>query len=256
MDDFPDGRIARYGQALSRDQPLDVVEDGDPPVRGDRAWRLPVVTYRDLLRLGVAFIQGRIGSTPWFWGPLHSESGPISELLAQINAAGMLTINGQPGSDERFVCGITNKFTREQQKPYLYAYVTRRCLHGLIEMLERRPVVKFQSMTWRSGRHTMRSNAPFPIDVSRVRDSSVEANVDTKQWRYEGEVPLLDVEDYTDNLRAMARLNPGGARILREQCAYLMVVVDSWGSQELEPFMLRALRTQRYCDLRLPNGPL
>ena len=250
MDDFPDRRIARYGQALSSHQPPDVEEDGRPPVRGDRAWRLPVLTYRDLLRLGVAFIQGRIGCTPWHLGPLDAESAPTSDLLAQINAAGMLTFGGQPGSDERFIDDVTDKYTREQQKPFLCGYVTHRCLDTLEVIMARRPGIKFQAMTWRSGRYMTSRNATFPIAVNRLKESSVETNVDTKQWIEIGEIDPLDVETYNDDLEMMATLNPRGARILRDQCARLTVMLDSWGSQELEPFMLRALqRCQSYYRL-------
>ncbi len=244
MNNFPNRRIALYGQEVNTDvAPYENDHAGMKYPRGGRVWKLPVQTFSDLLRLGAAYAQGRIGTTPWHAGPLVENSAEGSDVLARINAAGMLTINGQPGSDTRYFSKYVNKFFHMQQKPYLVGFVRNECFGRMRALLDKVPDLRYQAYAFEAGRYT--ANTLVDIPVTRSRGSSLEANVDTKPWDVETTSHRFKAEDtygdYSD-LRLLNDVNPQGFRILRGQCTYLTVLMDEWGSQELEPLMLRALQ--------------
>ena len=241
---FPNRRIALYGQSVNDNQRTSQTTPNDINiVKGGRVWKLPVHTFSDLLRLGVAFAQGRIGSTPWHAAPLVENSAAGSDVLARINAAGFLTINGQPGSETRYFSKYTNKFWHRQQKPYLDGYVSNDCFSRMQALLDKHQSLKYQAFTFRTGRYT--ANVMSSTVVTRSRGSSVEANVDSKPWEAETNSHRLEASHTygrDSDLRLLQDVNPEGARILWEQCTYLTVLMDDWGSQELEPFVLKALQ--------------
>jgi hypothetical protein len=74
-----------------------------------------VKSINELQKLTLDFLQGKIISTNYHYGPLHKESKKIINELIKMNEFGFITVNSQPGEIEEtrrqrgYVCGLIKK---------------------------------------------------------------------------------------------------------------------------------------------------
>ena len=61
-------------------------------------WNHPT-TPEDIYELFVKYCRDQVNALPWSDAPLSGESEIIRKRLAEVNAAGFLTINSQPAVD-------------------------------------------------------------------------------------------------------------------------------------------------------------
>jgi len=97
-DEFPNGRFGdvkspAFGQTNLWDSGL-----GVSPNDGIKRWGRPK-TPSDVTSIFLAYLEGRVQTTPWSDGPLDRESAPILSHLKKLNERSWWTVGSQPAVD-------------------------------------------------------------------------------------------------------------------------------------------------------------
>jgi methylenetetrahydrofolate reductase (NADPH) len=97
-DEFPNGRFGdakspAFGQTDLWDSGLAV-----SPNDGIQRWGRPQ-TAEDVTSIFLAYLEGRVQTTPWSDGPLDRESVPILPHLRKLNERAWWTVGSQPAVD-------------------------------------------------------------------------------------------------------------------------------------------------------------
>lgn len=139
-DEFPNGRwgdskspafgeISLFDGSLLRHSPKKLLE----------LWGNPS-SMKDLSRLFIDYLSGKISMLPWSDTPLNSESTSLTTNLIKLNEKGILTVNSQPSvngiksSDPTFGWGPKNGFI--YQKEYLEFFLRKDLMKTLIEKID------------------------------------------------------------------------------------------------------------------------
>lgn len=97
-DEFPNGRFGdvkspAFGQTNLWDSGL-----GVSPNDGIKRWGHPKTSV-DVTGVFLAYLEGRVQTTPWSDGPLDRESVPILSHLKKLNERRWWTVGSQPAAD-------------------------------------------------------------------------------------------------------------------------------------------------------------
>ena len=97
-DEFPNGRFGdakspAFGQTDLWDSGL-----GVSPNDGIKRWGRPRAPS-DVTNIFLAYLEGRVQTTPWSDAPLNRESVPILPYLNKLNERGWWTVGSQPAVD-------------------------------------------------------------------------------------------------------------------------------------------------------------
>ena len=140
-DEFPNGRFGdakspAFGQTDLWDSGL-----GVSPNEGIKRWGRPR-TPTDVTSIFLAYLGGRVQTTPWSDGPLDRESVPILSHLNKLNERSWWTVGSQPAvdaapsSDETYGWGPRGGYVF--QKAFVEFFATKEEVQQLVEKIAKR----------------------------------------------------------------------------------------------------------------------
>ncbi|KAJ1675507.1 methylenetetrahydrofolate reductase (NAD(P)H) met13 [Spiromyces aspiralis] len=144
-DEFPNGRWGdsrspAYGELVHGVQIRFSTENAL------KIWGEPA-SLKDVQDLFISYCRGQLSSLPWSDTPLLPESDSIRDQLAQLNAAGYLTINSQPSAnsvpskDPVHGWGPPNGFV--YKKAYLEFFISPELLEHVLARIRNHPTITY-----------------------------------------------------------------------------------------------------------------
>ena len=89
-----------------------------------------IKNFQELQDSMVKFLQGKYKSNPWHLDPVDLETIPILQKLRDINKAGFVTIDGQPGYNSKYTDG-----TESYQRGFIQGFIEKKNFVNFIREL-------------------------------------------------------------------------------------------------------------------------
>lgn len=105
-----------------------------------------VKTYKDLLDANVAFLEGKLETTPYHYGPVDEETKPLLEDLIKLHSYGFFSVASQPSKkDKEEYVDKTWYIHGEKQGNWWYTSEQIPCIEGYIPKTQIDEFYKFIS---------------------------------------------------------------------------------------------------------------
>ena len=152
-----------------------------------------VKSYKQLIDVNVAFLQGKISKTPYHLGSIQEQTIPQVPSLIKINKKGFLSIEGQPALKGTEFISRTwqnqqgqqegNWWLSVEQKPYISGFLPKKDLLSFVYFMKDHPDYYYQVMI-----HTIPSQLLFttfptsPYNVTRDKAHKRKQQLSSTSW--------------------------------------------------------------------------
>ena len=206
----------------------------------EEVWKV-VATYDDMIAAKVAYLQGRVFSTPYCYGPPDSEMQPLIERQVRLHRAGFVSTCGQP---DRFVYGgytddeWDNPQTGErcgkwfydyEKRSFIRGFMLKEHLPGFLKFMDAQDEADFKfsvvALRDRPDGSPRFLHTTFPDDqdyyaLTRERAHADRARLSSKPWSMDTAIPKFAA----DELEELDRDYPKAAAMMRRRCVFVTVV--------------------------------
>lgn len=203
------------------------IRRGDPDAAFDA-----VRSYQDLIDANLAFLSGKLDSTPYHDGPVDPETVPLLGVLRKINQSGFVTITGQPAlcEHDQLRTNGTARYDMEQIS-YLEGYLPVQQLVDFVRFMKMRPVY---ITVWNTATNkVMFSNQPtvrYVLSRGRIIGAGAYRDITVATVR--------DHDHVDDSFSGM----PNISKVLRGNTVFVHVSGKNWCSGNVDEHVLEYFR--------------
>lgn len=152
-----------------------------------------IKSYKNLVDVNVAFLQGKISETPYHLGPINAQTIPQLTDLMKINKEGFLSIEGQPAMKVTEFISRTwrnqqgqqqgNWWYSIEQKPYISGFLPKKDLLSFVYFMKDQSDYYYQVIIHTTPSQLLFTTFPTsPYNVTRQKAHKRKQQLSSTPW--------------------------------------------------------------------------